>query len=228
MPVAQPDVVVLDVNETLSDMSPMAARWEAAGAPAHLAGQWFAEVLRDGFALAAAGAAADFATIAAQVARRLLVTAGAQRDVDAAVRDILEAFTGLDVHPDVVEGVRALRGRGIRLVTLSNGAASVAERLLARAGVRDCFEHLLSVQDAGAWKPAPVAYRHALDVCGVGAGQAMLVAVHPWDVDGASRAGLRTAWVDRHHHGGYPGYFRAPDVTVGSVVELAGVLARHR
>jgi 2-haloacid dehalogenase len=48
----------------------------------------------------------------------------------------------------------------------------------------------------------------------------MLVAVHPWDVDGAARAGLATAWVDRDG-APYPAYFTAPDLTVGSLTELA-------
>lgn len=41
-------------------------------------------------------------------------------------------------------------------------------------------------------------------------GDAMLVAVHPWDVDGAARAGMRTAWLDRRGTA-YPSYFTAPN-----------------
>ena len=93
--------------------------------------------------------------------------------------------------------MRALADRGIRMVTLSNGSTAVAEGLFERAGISDAFEHLLSVEDAPAWKPAASAYRYALDTCGVAAGEAMLVAVHPWDVHGAARAGLRSAHLDR-------------------------------
>jgi 2-haloacid dehalogenase len=127
------------------------------------------------------------------------------------------------VHPDVAAGVEALGGLGIRLVTLSNGSAGVARGLLERAGLTDAFEALLSVEDAGAWKPHPDSYAHALDACGVPAADAMLVAVHPWDVDGAARAGLRTGWLNR---GGsrYPGYFTAPDVEAADLVGLARAL----
>jgi len=48
------------------------------------------------------------------------------------------------------------------------------------------------------WKPAAAAYDYAVAECGVEALDAMLVAVHPWDIDGASRAGLATAWLDRN------------------------------
>jgi 2-haloacid dehalogenase len=79
------------------------------------------------------------------------------------------------------------------------------------------------VEDAGIWKPAPGAYRYALERCGVEATDAMLVAVHPWDIDGAARAGLATAWLNRDS-GPYPAYFTAPDLRATSVPDLADQL----
>ena len=217
----QPDLLVLDVNETLSDLAPLRARWTALGVPEHLATQWFAEVLRDGFALAAAGSAAPFAQIARETARRVLRSAGVV-DLDTSVAAVMAAFGDLDVHADVHEGLAALSGLGIRLVTLSNGATGVAESLLTRTGLRDQVERLLTVEDAPRWKPAPEAYRYALETCGVPAERAMLVAVHPWDVDGAARAGLRTAYLDRDGQE-YPTFFTPPELRPRSLVELAEV-----
>lgn len=56
-----------------------------------------------------------------------------------------------------------------------DGSASVAEALFDRAGIRDHFETLLSVERAGVWKPAPGAYAYALEQCGVEPTEAMLV-----------------------------------------------------
>ena len=56
-------------------------------------------------------------------------------------------------------------------------------------------------------------------------GEAMLVAIHPWDIDGAARAGLGTAWINRTGSP-YPGHFRAPDHTAASLVDLAATLRR--
>lgn len=135
----------------------------------------------------------------------------------------MAGFTALEVHPDVPDGVRALGDLGIRLVTLSNGAASVAEALLEGAGVRQHFEKLLSVEDAGIWKPARGAYAYAMEQCGIEPVDAMLVAVHPWDIDGAARAGLRTAYVNRSGTP-YPDYFEQPELRPGSLTELAELL----
>src|SRR5262249_5893966 len=143
-----------------------------------------------------------------------------ERDPDAAVAHVMNAFLALEVHPDVREGVRELRRSQIRLVTLSNGSTAVADRLLSTAGVPGDVEALLSGEQVGVWKPAGAAYRHALEHTGVEPDEAMLVAVHPWDVDGARAAGLRSAWVSRSG-APYPPYFEPADVEVSSLVELA-------
>ncbi|WP_206330456.1 haloacid dehalogenase type II [Modestobacter sp. KNN46-3] len=190
-------MIVFDVNETLSDMSPMAQRFTDVGAPAHLAKLWFATLLRDGFALTCAGASHSFAEVGTDALRTVLHGVDLDRDVDAAVDHVMSGFTELAVHPDVPDGIRALRAAGRRLVTLTNGSTQVSEKLLGSAGIRDQFEALLSVEDAGAWKPASTAYEYAARTCGTDPADMLLVAVHPWDIDGAARAGLSTAWINR-------------------------------
>ena len=219
----RPALLVFDVNETLSDMAPMAGRFEDIGASGHLAKLWFAELLRDGFALTASGTIESFATLGAEALRVRLGDQPLDRPLEDAVDHVMQGFSELSVHPDVVDGVRALSRLGLRLVTLSNGSATVAETLLRGAGVREVFERLLTVEDAGAWKPAARAYAYAVGECGVEPEDAMLVAVHPWDIDGASRAGLATAWINRSR-GDYPSYFTAPDVEAASLVELGNAL----
>jgi 2-haloacid dehalogenase len=219
-----PSVVVFDVNETLSDMSPMARRFADVGAPEHLARLWFASLLRDGFALTAAGGPRPFAEIGAAALRTVLHGVDLDRDVDDAVQHVMSGFSQLHVHPDVPDGVRALRRPGRRLVTLTNGATQVAERLLEEAGILSEFERLLSVQDAPGWKPARAAYEYAGRTCGTGLGEMLLVAVHPWDIDGAARAGMTTAWINRAGTA-YPSCFTPPTLTVAALPELADRLS---
>jgi 2-haloacid dehalogenase len=222
-----PRVIVFDVNETLSDLQPLTQRFTDLGLPPLLAQTWFAQVLRDGFALAAAGGSATFSTIADGVLRSLFLQHAPDREPGAAVQHVLDGFSALQVHPDVPAGARALADGGLRLVTLSNGSTAVAERLLTSAGVREQFEKVLSVDAAGRWKPAPESYAYAARECGVLPGELMLVAVHPWDLDGAARAGLQTAWIDRSGTGLYPSYLTPPDLTVSGVDDLARRVVGH-
>ena len=220
-----PAVILFDVNETLSDMSPMAERFVEVGAPAQLAATWFAALLRDGFALTAAGSTAPFAQLGVGLLRASIDRLPINRSIDEAIEHIMGGFEALSVHDDVHDGIPALSALDTRLVTLSNGAATVAQRLFERAGIGKHFERLLSVEDAGVWKPAPKAYAYAGHQCGVELIDMMLVAVHPWDIDGAHRAGLRTAWINRTG-ATYPDYFTAPTLEATSVSHLAQLLSR--
>ena len=137
----------------------------------------------------------------------------------------VRSFGQLPLHRDVAPGLRALARQGMPVVTLSNGSASVAEALLERDGLRDHVGQVLSVEAAGVWKPAAAAYQVALHACGLDdPADAALVAVHPWDLHGANRAGLRTIWVNRRG-ATYPSHFAAPDLTVRSFEQLAQELA---
>lgn len=220
----RPDVIVFDVNETLSNMAPMAQRFADVGAPGELAAVWFASLLRDGFALTVTGDNEKFARLAEGMLRTVLESASINRPPEDAVRHILAGFTELSVHPDVLEGVRLLASDGISLVTLSNGPPVIVERMLTKASILDYFDRLLTVEDAQAWKPAPAAYAYAARACEVDAGQIMLVTAHPWDIHGAHRAGMRTGWISRQP-GAYPEYFAAPDVHAPGLAALARQIA---
>jgi 2-haloacid dehalogenase len=218
-----PSVIVFDVNETLSDMSPLAQRFVDVGAPDHLAKLWFATLLRDGFALTGAGDNGSFAGIGAEALRGLFTGVELNRDAEAAVQHVMAGLSTLGLHPDVVDGVKALEAAGYRLATLTNGSTQVAEKLFTEAGIRDSFDLLLSVEDAPGWKPGKASYEYAASACGTEPGEMLLVAVHPWDIHGAARAGLATAWINRAD-ARYPDYFQAPDHTVSALPELADLL----
>ncbi len=216
-------VIVFDVNETLSDMSSMGHLFAQAGVPAELARLWFATVLREGFALAATGDGARFADIGTEVLRGLLGSANVG-DPDGTATRLTASMADLPLHSDVAPGIRELRAAGHRLITLSNGSAQVAERLTRTAGLEGEFDRFLSVEDAPAWKPHRAAYQYAAQRCQTPEEQMFLVAVHPWDIHGAARAGLRTAWVNRTG-AAYPSYCASPDLTVASLTDLAPAVA---
>ena len=222
--IPRPTLALFDVNETLSDLHPLRARFEAVGARGELLEVWFASTLRDGFALAAAGAYADFHTVAVGVLRgRLAEVETLTRDPGEAAEHIVAGFGELDVHPDVEEGVRKLADAGVRMATLANGAAELATKLLERGGLAHLIERRLSVDDVQRWKPARQSYLYATRELGVSPEHCALIAVHPWDIDGAKRAGLQTAWLNRTNSS-FPNFFQPPDFTSATLGGLAGAL----
>lgn len=223
-----PDVIVFDVNETLSDMSPLAERFSAVGAPGALMQTWFAALLRDGFALTAVGENAVFAEVGRGVLRGVLTpVATLNREVEDAVEHVMSGFGELALHPDVADGLRLLGDAAIRMVTLTNGSTSLSQKMFETAGVAHHFERLLSVEDAGAWKPDRQAYAYAAEQCGTPLDAMLLIAVHPWDIDGAKRAGMQAAWLDRRGTP-YPAHFTEPDLIGRTLDEVATALIGGR
>jgi 2-haloacid dehalogenase len=160
-----------------------------------------------------------------------LVTLGdllAERDLGLSVeerRRLVGAWHRLDPWPDVRAGLDALRRRRVT-ATLSNGHVALLVDLARHGDLR--FDCVLSAELAHAYKPAPEAYRTAARLLGVEPAELMLVAAHPWDLEGARRAGLRTAFVDRPLEYGPGSAARADpeaDESVADLPELAERLA---
>lgn len=218
-------VLLLDVNETLTDLTPMDDRFAAVlpeGAPAGtLRRLWFARVLRDGFAMTAAGVEPSFGALAKVQAEHVLAGAGAA-DPAAGAEQVVAGMAGLDLHPDVPQALRRLAEAGYRLVPFTNGSPDVAVGAFERGGVLDLFEARLSVVDAGVWKPAAGSYGWAADRLGVSLGECTLVAVHPWDLMGAAQAGAGTAWVRRGTP--WPAYLDRPRHEADDLTGLADAL----
>ena len=136
------------MNQTLSDMSPLASRFEEVD-PRDRGAALVPKLLRDGFALTVSGVAQPFARVAEELLRARLDGVDLDRDLDAAGDHVLHGPAGLAVHKDMPAGLRAVADLGIRMVTLSNGSAQVAETLLEGAGVRSLFANLLLVEGTG-------------------------------------------------------------------------------
>ena len=213
---ARPVAVAFDVIETLMPLEPLRERFTRHGFPPRLLELWFTRTLRDGFALAAAGDYAPFGDVAAQALR---VVSGYQAD-EAAVTGILAGLSELPAHPDVLPAARLLADAGVRLACLTNGSAAVTSAFAERAGLSGYIERVISVEEAGTWKPPARVYQHAAAVLGVRPAELALVAAHAWDCHGASRAELVTGWVSRLERE-YSPVFAAPDVTGDDLTEVA-------
>ncbi|MDZ4267021.1 MAG: haloacid dehalogenase type II [Mycobacterium sp.] len=170
---------------------------------------------------------ADFDELHRATLDDLLAEQGLPLDDD--VRDRLVAgWHRLPAWPDVRAGLDELRHTHITS-TLSNGHVALLVDLTRHADLR--FDCVLSAELSRAYKPARAAYLTAANLLGVDPGELMLVAAHPWDLDGARAAGLRTAFVARPLEYG-PGSTQHPDpgadLSAFDLPELAQLLRQTR
>lgn len=210
----KPQVIVLDVNETLFALDALDPVFEQLG----LGGQrdlWFVRTLRSGFALTCMGTYRAFPDVARQALKSLDPDRIGESEQDA----LMSAFANLDPHPDVAPALRALRDAGSRMVTLSVGNATNVERLFDRAGMADLVDVHLSCESVQRWKPAREPYLHACEVLDVHPSDAWMVAAHSWDIGGAAAVGMRTAWISRLE-GEFDSSFGSPDVSCADLEDV--------
>jgi 2-haloacid dehalogenase len=142
---------------------------------------------------------------------------------DDEVRRLVSQIERLRPFPDVVEALTRLKGHDYRLVILSNGDPDMLERGVPFSGTAHLFDRVISVAEAGAFKPHVATYRTAARLIGAEPGAVLFVANHAFDCIGAKAFGMRTAFVDRRRRPfGNPSY--PPDLVVRDFAELASVL----
>ncbi len=210
----RPEVVALDVNETLLDLSPVGAALVELGRPAGLLPTVFARTLHTGTAAAVTGHWLPFRAAFESALAQLTDLSDGER------ARVADAFLELAPHPDVEPALRRLVAAGVRVVTLSHGSPGVAEAGLERGGITPLVERTLSSEEIQAWKPSREVYLWAAGACDVAPERMALVAAHAWDVLGAQRAGLTGAWFPRAEQA-YPVVFDAPHVLAA---DLAGAV----
>ncbi|MER5299379.1 haloacid dehalogenase type II [Streptomyces lasiicapitis] len=123
-----------------------------------------------------------------------LVADAAGADGPTAVAALALSGRRLPPWPDTVAGLARLAER-FPLIGLSNASRTALLGLNAHAGLR--WHQALSAEDARTYKPDPAVYQLAVTVSGGPPERLLMVAAHAWDLRGAQRLGLRTAYVAR-------------------------------
>lgn len=174
-------VVLWDSLGTLLDLSPVRERFSSQDG-FHA---WFERTIHTGAALALAGEFHPF-------------TAIAEATVPPDEQDALEALQHeLRPHHDAAEALDVLDEAGIESWIVTNGGRESTLETLARGGLQERFQGVVSIDDVRVWKPAREPYEETLRRAGAEPDDAWLVAAHGWDVHAAALHGLHAVWVDR-------------------------------
>ena len=138
------------------------------------------------------------------------------------VRWLVSEIETLKPFPDVVAALERLRGAGLKLAILSNGDRDMLKAAGPHIGFR--FDQVISVQEAGYFKPHWKTYAKAEEILGEDRSSLLFVANHAFDCIGAKAYGMRTAFIDRRKRpfGETP---HQPDLIVADFAELAATLS---
>ena len=111
--------------------------------------------------------------------------------------DTMMASIRFRAYPDAAPALADLHSRGLRLVCVSNWDVSLTE-VLARCGLGDLLDGVVTSAGSGSRKPDPVIFSQALEIAGCGADEAVHVGdTREEDLAGAEAAGIRALLIDR-------------------------------
>lgn len=106
------------------------------------------------------------------------------------VRESYRLAHRVTVFDGVVELVRTLRERGLRLAVATGKSGPRARSLLDVLGMLSMFDHVIGSDEVANPKPAPDIVLHALDRLGLGPTEAMMVGDAVTDLASATAAGV--------------------------------------
>lgn len=190
-----PRAFVFDAYGTLFDVhSVMEAARAVTPDPQALSLLWRQKQLEYTWLRSLMGRYQDFWLVTGQALRfalrRLGITAG-----ESQIEALMSAYLTLSPFPEVPNALRALRGRPLAI--LSNGSPRMLESAVRSSGLGAAFDHVLSVDAVGVYKPSPLVYDLAVRAFGLPASEILFVSSNAWDVAGAGAYGFMTCWCNR-------------------------------
>lgn len=113
---------------------------------------------------------------------------------DALLDEFNRVWHRLDPWPDTVPGLKRLKRKFV-IAPNSNGHIALIVAMAKRACIP--WDAVLGAEIARAYKPMPEEYRRNVASLDLDPKEVMMVATHNYDLIGASKCGLRTAFVLR-------------------------------
>ena len=133
---------------------------------------------------------------------------------------LVSRIEALKPFPDAVKALQRLHCR-FKLAILSNGDGDMLEA--AKPHIGFAFDHTISVEESGYFKPHWKTYAKAEEILGEDRAGILFVANHAFDCVGAKSFGFNTAFIDRRKQpfGPWP---EQPDLITSDFKELADAL----
>lgn len=196
-PLAGVRACVFDAYGTLFDVASAAQRCaDALGdAAPRLATLWRDKQLQYTWLRAVQGRHADFWQVTGDALDFALESLGL---ADPGLRGrLMQLYLTLDAYPDAPAALRQLRDAGLATAILSNGSPAMLAAVVRNARLGDLLDHVLSVEEAGVYKPHARVYQLAVDRLAVPAREIAFISSNGWDAWAASAFGMRAIWCNR-------------------------------
>ena len=120
----------------------------------------------------------DFSVITRDSLVYTLNVLGLKHDA-AAFERIMDKYLHLDLYPDAMATLMAMKGR--KLAILSNGSTDMLNALVRNSGLDRVLDATISIDSKKIFKPAPDAYTLIEGRLGIAPAEVLFVSSNPWD-----------------------------------------------
>ena len=128
------------------------------------------------------------------------------------------------VFPGAHDAIDALKGHGVKLALVTNGAALPQRAKVERFALTHRFDHIQIEGEHGFGKPEERAYLHAMQALGVTAPDTWMIGDNlEWEIVVPQRLGIYAIWMDAHGDGLPADTNVKPDRIIRSLTELLPV-----
>ncbi|MEH0158244.1 haloacid dehalogenase type II [Limibacter armeniacum] len=217
---SKPRVLFFDVNETLLDLQKVKESvTKTLNGRAELVPLWFTTMLQYSLVNTVSDRFEDFGSIGVAALQMVAADHGillSKKEASESVAPIVK----LTPYEDSAEGLKLLKDAGFTLCALTNSSTEGLKKQMDYSGLGQYFDHLLSVEEVGYYKPHSHVYRWAMRKVRVAPEASMMIAAHGWDVAGAMWAGMRAAFVARPQHQLYP-LSQPTEIVAGDILKVA-------
>ncbi len=112
--------------------------------------------------------------------------------------ELMTLYLKLDAYDDVAATLQALRAKGKRCAILSNGSPLMLDSAVRHVGLDKLFEHVLSVEEVGIYKPSRRVYRLAMQKLHIQDTPSIcFISANSWDAQAAAQFGFQVVKIAR-------------------------------
>jgi len=112
-------------------------------------------------------------------------------------RDLMDLYLKLEAYDDAVPALQKLKANGLATGILSNGNPAMLDAAVRSAGLDIHLDNIISVEDAGIFKPSPRVYQLVPDTFGFTPTEVCFISTNGWDAAAAAHFGFQVVWMNR-------------------------------
>ena len=122
-------------------------------------------------------------------------------NIDNSMRsELLSLYKVLSPFTEVRDTLKKLKQSNYKLAILSNGTPDLLNKLVVSNQLKDIFDDIFSVEEAGIFKPDSKVYDLPINKYNIEKNEVLFLSANTWDVSGAGNYGYNTVWVNRNNN----------------------------